>query len=141
MLGEKCPCGQVVVIDDVPFDRIVAEKLLKKNGFEGEVVGVESGKKALNYLEKLSLSPDRRLCILLDINMPEMNGFQFLEEYSKFPDSFKDNCAVMMVTSSLFPDDEARAMNTRCVQSFIHKPLSQEKIREAQKASRKYFFQ
>jgi CheY-like chemotaxis protein len=64
--------------------------------------------------------------IFLDINMPGMNGWEFLDEYNKIMDPTKNSLVVTMLTTSDNPDDKARAKDWKFVSDFITKPLTKE---------------
>ena len=68
--------------------------------------------------------------VFLDINMPRMNGWEFLTEYAKLPPEQKSRIVVMMLTTSLNPDDENLAKHTKDVSGFYFKPLSAEMLDE-----------
>jgi CheY-like chemotaxis protein len=120
---------RVMVVDDASIDRFLVERIVKKTAFAEEVLSFESAKDALEYLHQSEEAPQ---VIFLDINMPGMNGFEFLAEFEKFPDSFKENCSVVMLTSSLYPDDRQKAANSRYVKSFLNKPLRPEYLIDLQ---------
>lgn len=120
---------RVMIIDDTYVDRYVAERNILKYGIAAEVVSKESAKAGLEYLKSCesnaALLPD---LIFLDIRMPEMDGFGFLEEYEKLPESVKGNCVVMMLSTSLNPEDHERVKGNKYVSRFLNKPLDKEKI-------------
>ena len=64
--------------------------------------------------------------IFVDINMPRMNGWEFLEEYNKLADQFKSQAIVVMLTTSGNPDDKAKAKLSKVISDFITKPLTKE---------------
>jgi len=57
-----------------------------------------------------------------------LTAFGFLEEYEKLPDTVRKNCIIMMLSTSLNPDDHERAKNNRYVERFLNKPLDEEKL-------------
>lgn len=120
---------KVMVIDDTAVDRYIAQHVLKKSSFADEVLSMESAQKALDYLSGFSGQPDYLpQYIFLDIRMPEVDGFGFLERYELLPEAVKTNCIIMMLTTSLDPMDMERANQNKFVRKFLNKPLDQEKL-------------
>jgi CheY-like chemotaxis protein len=120
---------KVMIVDDTEVDRFIATRNIKKHGFAEEVIAKESAKAALEYLNQCHDNPDNLpQLIFLDIRMPEMDGFDFLAHYERLPESVKKNCIIMMLSTSLNPDDHARAEQNQYVNQFVNKPLDKEKI-------------
>jgi CheY-like chemotaxis protein len=125
----KTTYKKVMIVDDTEVDRYVATRNMKKFGFAEEVIAKESAKAALEYLQLFCDNPeDLPQLIFLDIRMPEMDGFDFLAHYEKLPEAVKKNCIIMMLSTSLNPDDHERATNNQYVNQFVNKPLDKEKI-------------
>ncbi|WP_295125543.1 response regulator [uncultured Chitinophaga sp.] len=123
--------NKVMVVDDADIDRILAERILNRHAFAEEIVAVDSATSALTYLNanrtQEQALPD---LIFLDINMPRMNGFEFLDEYEKLPEDIKRKCIIVMLSSSLHPGDRERALSSPYVCQFLNKPLTKEKLAE-----------
>jgi CheY-like chemotaxis protein len=120
---------KVMVIDDNEIDLFVAEYILEKHSFSEKVVCVPSARQALDYLVSFEATPDDLPdLIFLDINMPIMSGFDFLEEYEKLSESIRKHCIIMMLTTSLNENDREKAASNRYICSFLNKPLDQAKI-------------
>lgn len=120
---------RVLVIDDSETDRYVANRMIQRHHFAEEVITKESASKALEFLHALENKPEELpQFIFLDIRMPEMDGFEFLDEYAKLPESVKSNCIIMMLSTSLDPEDLHRAESCIYVNRFLNKPLNNEKM-------------
>ncbi|SFH19891.1 response regulator [Pedobacter insulae] len=122
---------KVLIIDDAQIDRYMAEKMMKKYEFSNEIITVESAMDALELLESFKTNPEALPdLIFLDINMPQMNGFDFLDEYEKLPELIRKKCIIIMLSSSLHPEDRQRALQNPHVFTFLSKPINAEKLRE-----------
>jgi CheY-like chemotaxis protein len=120
---------KILVIDDNAVDRYIAKRIIEKFLFAQEIVLQESAREALKYLTSLESFPDLLpQFIFLDINMPGMNGHEFLEEYTKISETIKRNCVIIIMTSSSHTDDLKRSDNNPLVAHFLNKPLDKEKL-------------
>jgi CheY-like chemotaxis protein len=131
---EKFKFNRVMVVDDAPIDRFIAEKILLSARFTEQVISVESAMDALTYLEVHQANPEEMPdLIFLDINMPEMSGFDFLDAYSSFSETVKHKCIIVMLSSSVHPEDHERAGKCPYVCKFLSKPLTFEKLLEVKR--------
>jgi len=115
----------IVLIDDDEPTNLFHKIIIDDSELVEEYKFFDSAITALEALEKSSRVPD---FILLDINMPKMDGWEFLDTYKKFA---KDNMAptVIMLTTSLSALDTKKAEQMPLVKDFMQKPLDIEKLR------------
>ena len=126
---------KVLCVDDDTISLTISQLLLKRTGFATEVNTVIDGSEAIEYFENLfANNPDPAgnapELILLDINMPVMNGWEFLQEYTpKFLEKLP-NTHIVILSSTIDPEDFALAKQFPVVKQFISKPLSIENLEE-----------
>lgn len=116
---------RVMLIDDNEIDLKINSKLISLTKLVDEIIICNSGDEALNFLnnqlENKKLIPT---FILLDIQMPEMDGFEFLMHYKKLSKSITDNCAIGMLSSTLDFGDIKKAEANPHVIKLLKKPLT-----------------
>lgn len=115
-----------LLIDDNPLDNYINTRLIRKLNFAIEVIAFESPVEALTALKNGYIKPD---VIFLDINMPGMSGFEFLMEYENLQIT-KDKIKLCVLSSSINPEDEDRAIQSPYVTKYIQKNLKEEKLQE-----------
>ena len=113
----------VLIIDDNPIDVKIHEALIDATNFAKSTKSYNSAKEAILYLEnsKIEDAPD---VILLDIIMPEMDGFQFLEAFAQLSADLHKKCKVVLLSTSDSFKDLNRANKSPFVRKFINKPLT-----------------
>lgn len=118
-----------MLIDDNPDDNFYHERVIKKSNAAEKVISETSALEALQYLKsgKDDTRPQPDL-IFLDINMPGMNGWEFLDEYQKLDKELQGHVIVIMLTTSENPDDQLRAI--KVVPDFRTKPVTAEMLEE-----------
>ena len=131
-MNRKLNC--VLLVDDSEPTNYVNKKIVEKTGITERVVTVESGFEALEFLKQESSQDGYPELIFLDINMPGMNGWEFLEAYDKLPKKEQALLVVVMLTTSLNPDDRTKAVRLGYVGDFINKPLTKDKVLEIHEA-------
>lgn len=116
--------NHILLIDDNEIDNIINNHIIAKSKIAEIITTKYSAVEALEYLELIKNDfdafPD---LIFLDISMPIMDGFGFLEEVIKFPKLIEKQCSVVMLSSSDDQNDIARAMNSEVVIDYFTKPL------------------
>jgi CheY-like chemotaxis protein len=131
-MKKKLNC--VLLIDDDEPTNFLSRLLLEEADCAHHIQVAQDGRSALEYLtqsENCNGEDKRFPCpdlIFLDINMPAMNGWEFLEEYSRLEKHHKGNVVMVMLTTSLNPDDRTKAHGIPDVSGFETKPLTEEKL-------------
>lgn len=126
---------KVLCVDDDTIALTISQLLLKRTGFAEEVITAIDGSDALEYFEKLfaentnpaDFAPE---LILLDINMPVMNGWEFLQAYVPLYEQILSKTRIVILSSTIDPEDFALAKKFPVVIQFISKPLSIESLEE-----------
>jgi CheY-like chemotaxis protein len=115
-----------LLIDDNYIDNFVTRKILEGSNFAEEIIVVRSATDAIKSLQEGTLKPD---VIFLDVRMPMMGGFEFLEEYDKI-EMDKSHIKIFMLSSSLDPLDLRKSADNKYITQFIYKPLTQKALEE-----------
>jgi CheY-like chemotaxis protein len=114
---------KIIQIDDDFINNMANERLMRKIGIPFEMTNFLDPTEALKFLQKTT---NEYHLILLDINMPRINGWEFLDQY----ENFNKNIPIMMLTSSLDPNDLKKAKASKLLNGFYVKPLSKDMIEE-----------
>lgn len=122
-----------MLIDDNEIDNLINQKMIESISLCDNIFIQSGAKSALEYLrniEKIKDGATRFLpdLIFLDIDMPIMDGFQFIDEFEKLSDDTKNFCKVVMLTSSLDPKDIQKSKKNKYIMKYLNKPLTQENL-------------
>lgn len=120
--------GTVMIIDDEDIDQKQYRRVLLRSGRVSDIIQFSYADEALDWIKQQSdLAVD---VVFLDINMPRMNGFEFLDALASEALQFKPRI-ILMLTTSLAPKDRVRAMAHPLVSGFLNKPLTAAHLDEA----------
>lgn len=122
--------SRVFIIDDDPIHQRIAQIMISKHNLFDEYFSYTDAQKALDFLQENKKNeetlPD---VILLDLNMPVLDGWDFLDTFETLIKEFKKNIRVFIVSSSVDEKDLLRSKSYVAVKGFISKPLSPDIIR------------
>lgn len=123
---------RVLIIDDDPILIMVCTRLMKITGFSLEVSSAKEGREGIDLIKnQLVQAPDLLPdIILLDINMPVMTGWEFLDEFSGMMSNLPRNMLVFMLSSTIDRADYDKAKTYKAVKGFYSKPITVENLSE-----------
>lgn len=126
---------EVYLVDDDAIVRMVAGKILKNIEFKNPISGFENGKKAIDLIAQKVANEEyentgEQILLLLDINMPVMDAWNFLDEFQKFDPEIKSHFLISIITSSIDTSDKTKAFSYPEVSDYITKPLTGKHILE-----------
>ena len=112
-----------LIVDDEPIAREIIQ------GYSVHLPVIKIVASCANALEAKTVMEKQAIdVIFLDINMPGMNGWEFLDEFNNLTHHVKTRCKIFMLTSSIDPSDIKKSQTYSTVKDFITKPLTKEKL-------------
>ena len=126
---------KIFLVDDDEIFVLITKRVIQETNFAGEIKVFKNGKEAIDYLEKIAdkkeLLPE---IIFLDLRMPVLDGWGFLEEFTQLKHKLAEKITVYIVSSSVSPYDIQRAKGISEVSDFIVKPVTKDKFIEITRA-------
>jgi CheY-like chemotaxis protein len=127
--------NSILCVDDDPITLMLCKKVIVKAEFSNEILFAHNGQEAIDLFEKLksdnTLVPPQ--IIFLDLNMPIVNGWDFLDYITKNNAPCLDNTKVIILSSTIDPADSNKAKQYDIVSHFISKPITVEILQEIKK--------
>ncbi len=124
------PFEKVFLIDDDPVFNLIHLKMINKFEFANQILIFQNAKDAVEEFKKCDGQGKEHLpqFIFLDINMPVMDGWEFLDELTKFDEAIFEHCKVVMLSSSIDHADIEKSKEYKMVVNYIAKPLTHNKL-------------
>lgn len=114
----------IMMIDSNDIDLFLNKQLIDVSGISDNIISFQSAREGLDYLRENSYQPENLpTVILLDIQMPEIDGIQFLELFDDIDESVQDAVKIIILSSSLDGSDVNRAHDNKHVVDILKKPL------------------
>lgn len=121
----------VMLIDDNDIDLFLNKKFLRVAGITDNTISFLSAQSAIDYIEAHAHEPENLPgIILLDIQMPGINGFQFLELFDKIPENVKQHTKIVMLSSTTDPFDLDKVKDNEQVVNILRKPLDPQELKD-----------
>ncbi|WP_461450205.1 response regulator [Mucilaginibacter sp.] len=124
--------ANVLIIDDEELDTFIAKITLTNILSDVNISTCKNGLKALQSLRKLVVSNPQNLpdYIFLDLSMPVMDGFEFLDEYNNLSLDNTRTTKIYVLSSSIFTDDIKKTLENSSVSGFLSKPIDSNKVKD-----------
>lgn len=119
-----------MIVDDDPMFNMINKRIMRISKFGEEIDAYLNGSDALLHLKAIMKTDVTKFpdVMFIDINMPLMDGWQFLDELNKFPEMVMEKCKIYMLTSSIDQNDFEKAMRYKIVSTLISKPLTTDRL-------------
>ena len=122
---------RIIIIDDDVFFQFTTERLLERSGMKQEFMNsFFNAEDGLDYCKEMPAKNPGKTLIFLDINLPGMDGWAFLEAWQQLPVAHNPNVFLFMISSSIHKEDRDRALTTDVVRDYYSKPLTLDAIKQ-----------
>ncbi|WP_192820390.1 response regulator [Rufibacter sp. LB8] len=112
-----------IIVDDDPTNNMICEFIIQRFNSKAQVTSFLEPEAALAYISHPDAVDTQQTIMFLDINMPSMTGWEFLELYQSFSEDLKKKFTIYILSSSLEILDKEKAANNPWVAGFLSKPL------------------
>lgn len=123
---------QILCIDDDPITLMLCKKVISKSSFSHEVITAQNGEEALHHFNTLKYTNDKNKrkpeLIFLDLNMPIMGGWEFLDHFTSSDYKEFNSVPVIVLSSTIDPEDLAKAKKYPIIIDFLSKPITQQML-------------
>jgi len=114
-----------IVIDDSKLDCFIAEKIIRNTGMSESIRSFVDAKEALEHIKNNQATDATiKTILIVDIQMPVMNGFEFVEAFEQLPEEIQKDYTIYVLSSSINESDLNRVRNYKSVKHFLNKPLT-----------------
>ena len=117
-----------IIVDDDPFNNILCKMQIEITLGDVDIKTFEIPEEGLAFIQNDYIKNLEPIILFLDINMPTLTGWEFMEEYEKFSDEVKEQIRIFILSSSVDPRDKDKAEANKYIKGFISKPLDRETI-------------
>ena len=118
--------NSILLVDDDPTSCFLTQYIVEEMKLTDQVYTATSGREALDFIRSKGALPDFSLdLILLDINMPDMDGFEFLEAFENLPNKLKSSVVMLTTSSNMRDVDKAKIYQ---VIDYVNKPITEDKL-------------
>lgn len=119
-----------LIIDDDRANNMLCQIILKKAFGRAEIISYEEPRTALDYIKSRYTNSNENLktVLFLDINMPDITGWEFLDIFKNFDDKIRKQFSIYMLSSSVDYKDKKMAKENTLVEGYIEKPLTRDKV-------------
>ena len=123
--------GTILCVDDDPITLMLCKMVITKASFSNEIVTAKNGQEALKYFDAfktIANASNKPQLIFLDLNMPVMNGWEFLESFNTANYLEYHQTKVIILSSTIDPEDLEKSKKYPMVIDFLSKPISKEML-------------